>query len=234
MIDLINKVIFDFKRNFKPFIIIYIVFIIFFYLNDVWKSKVVYNYNSSFLFTEPSSISDWAQFDEVFFKQSLYLYVSNLDTNVLIKENCSIETIAKHNIDTNFIKKQFRYTIVNFTHADEVNKQCMSKIYKNVILTFYDKFLQRAIDDNKMISDYLKTKTLVTNTNLFMSTFKESFRGPRLVSSTFNISQKTDMDLSKILIIAFIFSALLSIFITSLYDNKTLKTTLKKYKDSKK
>ena len=99
MIDLINKVIFDFKRNFKPFIIIYIVFIIFFYLNDVWKSKVVYNYNSSFLFTEPSSISDWAQFDEVFFKQSLYLYVSNLDTNVLIKENCSIETIAKHNID---------------------------------------------------------------------------------------------------------------------------------------
>ena len=234
MIDLINKVIFDFKKNFKPFIIIYIVFITFFYLNEIWKPKAVYNYNSSLLFTEPSSISDWAQFDEVFFKQSLYLYVSNLDTNVLIKENCSIDTKAKHEIDTNFIDNQFRYTKINFTHADEVSKQCMPEIYKNVILTFYNEYLQRAIDENKMISDYLKTKTDVTNTNLFMSTFKESFRGPRLVSSKFNISLKFDMDFSKIMIIAFIFSAILSIFITSLYDNKTLQTTLKKYKDSKK
>ena len=234
MIDLINKVIFDFKKNFKPFIIIYIVFITFFYLNEIWKPKAVYNYNSSLLFTEPSSISNWAQFDEAFFKQSLYLYVSNLNTNVLIKENCSIDTKAEHIIDTNFVDNKFRYTMINFTHADEVSEQCMSEIYKNVILTFYNDFLQRAIDDNKMISEYLKTKTLVTNTNLFMSTFKESFRGPRLVSNKFNISLKFNMNFSKIIIIAFIFSAILSIFITSLYDNKTLQTTLKKYKDSKK
>jgi hypothetical protein len=234
MIDLVNKIIFDLKKSFKPFIIIYIIFVAFFYMNDIWKKKVSYNYTSSLLISEPSSISNWAEFDEVFFRQSLHLYVENLDTKLLIKENCSIDTRAKHIIDTNFLDNNFRYTLIKFDHENEINSQCMRKIYNNKILTFYNEFLERAIEDNKIISDYLKTKTPVINSNLFMSTFKKSFRGPRLVSTKSNKFFKKDMDFNQILIISFIFSAILSILISFVYDEKKFKNTLKKFKVRKK
>ena len=41
MLDLISKIIFDLRKNFKPFIIIYIFFISLFFLNDIHKSKVL-------------------------------------------------------------------------------------------------------------------------------------------------------------------------------------------------
>lgn len=234
MIDLVNKIIFDLKRSFKPFIIIYIIFVSLFYLNDIWKNKVSYNYTSSLIIAEPSSISNWAQFDEVFFRQSLHLFVENLDTKLLIKENCSIDTRAKHIVDTNFVDNNFRYTLIKFDHENKINSQCMRKIYNNEILTFYNEFLERAIEDNKVISDYLKTKTPVINSNLFMSTFKKSFRGPRLVSEKSNKFFNKDMDFNQILIISFIFSAILSILISFVYDEKNFKNTLKKFKVRKK
>ena len=234
MLDLISKIIFDLRKNFKPFIIIYIFFISLFFLNDIHKSKVIYKYTSSLILTEPSSISNFAKFDGFLFRRSLHLYISKLDTNALLKMNCSSDTIAKHKIDTNYEMKEFRYVMLEFNHADVLGGDCMKKIYDNEVLTFYNEFLENVIKENKMIIDYLEFKTPIVDTKLYMSTLKESYRKPGLVLYESDMYFKSKRDFSKILIVSFIFSAILTMIISFLYDGKAIKKTLKKYKAIKK
>ena len=104
-------------------------------------------------------------------------------------------------------------------HTKPAENDCLDKIFAKIISNFFEDYLTQIIQDNKILMQYMKNETLSVNSNLFLSTFRNSYRAPQLIEKNVNISLNLgDIDHAKIIIIAFIFSALLSLFLSNLFN----------------
>ena len=216
----------DIKESSKIFIFVFILFFIALYSQDQLEKKQTYSLTSEMVITQPDAVSTWASFNQGQFKQDLYHFILSIKTKNRIDEMCGIKE-SKQISEMAFVRDGFQYVKFSMFHNKNIKDECMNTIFDKIILEFYNDYLNQIINDNKILMEYMRNETLSINSNLFLSTFRDSYRAPQLIQKVSNISLRSnDTEFSKIISISFIFSALLSLLISSLqnkYKNKIKK-----------
>ena len=218
MKNLIKNILKDVKESSKTFVLLFGLFLIVLYAEDQLGKQKPYSYNSIMVFTQPDAISSWASFNKLQFKQDLYHYLIDTKTKGEINKVCNLEN-SKQISDMTFNRDGFSYVKFSMFHTKPAENDCLDKIFAKIISNFFEDYLTQIIQDNKILMQYMKNETLSVNSNLFLSTFRNSYRAPQLIEKNVNISLNLgDIDHAKIIIIAFIFSALLSLFLSNLFN----------------
>ena len=225
MENLVKNILKDVKESSKTFVFLFGLFLIVLYAEDQLGKQKPFSYNSEMVFTQPDAISSWASFNKLQFKQDLYHYLIDSKTKNEINKVCNLEN-SEQTSDMTFNRDGFTYVKFSIFHSKPATNDCLDKIFIKIISNFFEEYLTKIIQDNKILMQYMKNETLSVNSNLFLSTFRNSYRAPQLIEKNVNVSLNLgNTDHTKIIIIAFIFSALLSLFLSNL---------LNKYKRKKK
>ena len=219
MENLINKILEDIKNNLKIFIITFAIFISVFYAEDQMTKKTTFSYTSSMVMTRPDAISDWVSFNQGQFIQDLYHYLINTETSEKINNICNLNETKKI-IDMNFTRNGFIYIKFVILHNNKLKFNCMNEIYNSIISTYFNDYITKIIQDNKIQLQSMKNENLSVNSNLFLSTFRDSYRAPQLIEMSNDIRTRSDnANHTKIIVISFIFSVLLTLFLST-FSNK--------------
>ena len=218
METLIQNIIKDIKDSSKIFIFVFLLFFIALYTQAESEKKLTYSFNSQIIMTQPSAISSWASFNQGQFKQDLYHFIISLKIKNRVNEICDIKD-SKQIVDMAFIRDGFQYINFSIFHNKTLKDECMNTIFNEIILKFYNNYLTKIINDNKILMNYMKNETLSVNSNLFLSTFQDSYRSPQLIQKIINKSLRSDdVNFTKIISISFIFSAFISLLMSSLQN----------------
>ena len=166
--------------------------------------------------TRPDAISDWVSFNQGQFIQDLYHFLINTETSEKINNICNLNETKKI-IDMNFTRNGFIYIKFVILHNNKLKFNCMNEIYNSIISTYFNDYITKIIQDNKIQLQSMKNENLSVNSNLFLSTFRDSFRAPQLIEMSNDIRTRSDnANHTKIIVISFIFSVLLTLFLSTL------------------
>lgn len=224
MDKLVNSIIKDIKENLKPFVLIFSLFFVVLYLGSLSERKKIFSLNSEMILSEPKVVNGLTNFNKKQYKEDLLHYFLEQKTKNKINEICILDNLEQVS-DMAFDQSGFQYIKLSMFHNKPINNKCINSIFNQIVLNHFDKYLTNITDINEKILEYMKRKTYELDQTLFLSSFKDlyvaqfrdAYQRPELIKIKINSPvSSSDLNFVKIITISFIFSALISIFISAL------------------
>ena len=83
-------------------------------------------------------------------------------------------------------------------------KECLNNVFNEIIYEYFNEYLEKVMNDNKILLEYLKQEDGLNLNQLYLSTLPTSFRAPQIIEMKVNKQLKSGTNHTKIIVISII------------------------------